>query len=127
MTVKAQVHDLFKLFVGTLDAGGHIKDLAKQVADWASSGKVAPKSIGIEFIESSKQVILSVGYRDDEPGYGVTLASNKIGKLAELDRYELEKLERALALAAGNQPNVICHELYVNAKNELYMVTMSHA
>ncbi len=127
MTVKAQVHESFKLFAGKLDAAGHIGDLAKQVTAWAASAKVAPKSIGIEFVEHSKQVILSVGYRSDEAGYGITLASSKIGKIDKLDQAELTKLEGALGKAAGAQQNVICHELYVTDANELYMVTMSHA
>jgi hypothetical protein len=127
MTVKAQVHEAFKLFAGKLDAGGHITEIAKQVTAWAASGKVAPKSIGIEFVESSKQVIFSVGYRQDEAGYGVKLASSKIGKVSALDAAELTRLERALTDAAAAQSDVICHELYVSDANELYMVTMSHA
>ncbi len=127
MTVKAQVHEAFKLFAGKLDSGGHITELAKQVTAWAASGKVAPKSIGIEFVESSKQIIFSVGYRQDEAGYGVKIASAKIGKVSALDAGELSRLERALTEAAAAQSDVICHELYVTDANELYMVTMSHA
>ena len=127
MTVKGQVHEAFKLFAGKLDGGGHITELAKQVTAWAASGKVAPKSIGIEFVESTKQVIFSVGYRSDEPGYGVTIASTKIGKVSALDAAELGRLERALTEAAATASDVICHELYVSDANELYMVTMSHA
>lgn len=127
MTVKAQVHEAFKLFAGKLDSGGHITEVAKQVTAWAASGKVAPKSIGIEFVESSKQIIFSVGYRQDEAGYGVKIASAKIGKVSALDASELARLERALTEAATAQSDVICHELYVTDANELYMVTMSHA
>lgn len=127
MTVKAQVHEAFKLFAGTLDSAGHITELAKQVTAWAASGKVAPKSIGIEFVEATKQVIFSVGYRSDEAGYGVKIASTKIGKLAKLDAAELERLEGALGNAAAGQRDVICHELYVTDSTELFMVTMSHA
>ena len=127
MAIAAQVHDRFKLFAGTLDADGHPGALAASVAKWAAAASVAPKSIGIEFVESTKQLILSVGYRDDEPGYAVTLASTKIGKLGALDPGELERLEAALATAAASARNVICHELYVTDANELYVVTMSHA
>ena len=72
--IADQVHTKFKLFTGTLDASGNIGKLAGEVAAWAKSAKVAPKSIGVEFLERNKQVILSVGYRDDEPGYGIALA-----------------------------------------------------
>jgi hypothetical protein len=127
MTITHQVHDSFKLFAGKLDSAGHVGDLAKQVSAWAASAKVAAKSIGIEFVEHSKQVIMSIGYRSDEPAYGITIASTKIGKIDKLDAAELTRLETALGNAADNQDNVICHELYVTDANELYMVTMSHA
>jgi hypothetical protein len=127
MTVKAQVHEAFKLFAGKLDNAGHITELAKQVTAWAGTGKVAPKSIGIEFVEATKQVIFSVGYRSDEPGYGVAIASTKIGTIDKLDAAELTRLEGALGKAAVGQRDVICHELYVTDSNELFMVTMSHA
>ena len=125
-SIDAQVHDSFKLFAGKLDAAGHISDIAAQVAAWSAGKKFSPKSVGIEFIESTKQVILSIGFRDDEEGYGVKLASAKIGKLGGLEADELVRLERALGSAAANQQNVICHELYVTDANELYIVTMSH-
>jgi len=129
MTVEAQVHEHFKLFSGKLNDAGHIGTLADDVAKWVAAKKVAPKSIGIEFIESSKTLILSVGYRtaDEEAPYAIKLASTKISKVLELDAGELERLERGLAGAAANQKNVICHELYVTERDELYMVTMSKA
>lgn len=127
MAIDAQVHDNFKLFTGKLDEAGHIKLVAPEVEKWVTAKKVAPKSIGIEFIESSKQLILSVGYRSDEPAYSIRLTSQKIGHVGELDAGELERLERAMSAAAANSRDVICHELYVNDKNDLYIVTMSHA
>jgi hypothetical protein len=127
MAIADQAHDNFKLFTGKLDEAGHIKLVAPEVEKWVAAKKIAPKSIGIEFIESSKQLILSVGYRDDEPAYNIRLQSQKIGHVGELDAGELERLERAMAGAAQNSRAVICHELYVNDKNDLYIVTMSHA
>lgn len=122
-----QVHTKFKLFVGALDAGGTIGKLAGEVAAWATSAKAAPKSIGIEFLEHSKKVILSIGYRDDEAGYGIALKTTKIATLGSLDAGELGKLERAMADAAAKDSRVICHELYVTDTNDMFVVTMSHA
>lgn len=126
MSANDQVHTKFKLFTGTLDATGHISTLAVQVTAWVKSAKVAPKSVGIEFVERAKRVILSVGYRDDEPAYNVALASSKIGSIGELDVGDLTKVEKAMGEAAAKQSHVICHELYVTDANELYVVTMSH-
>ena len=127
MTIAAQVHDKFKLFTGSLDASGNLGAITGEVAAWVKSAKVAPKSIGIEFVERDKKVILSVGYRDNEPAYGVTLASTKVGPVGKLDAAELTKLEKAMTEIAGKQKSVICHELYVNDANDLYIVTMAHA
>ena len=125
--IADQVHDKFKLFTGTLDAGGNIGKLAGEVAAWVASAKVAPKSIGVEFLEGNKHLILSVGYRDDEAAYGITLASSKVGKVGKLDAADLAKLETDMGAAAAKQQHVICHELYVTDQNELFIVTMQHA
>ncbi len=125
--IADQVHDKFKLFTGSLDADGNMTALARTVAAWAKDAKVAAKSIGVEFVEGNKKMILSIGYRDDEPGYGITLASSRVGRLAKLDAPELAQLEQAMSAAAANIKNVICHELYVTDANELFVVTMAHA
>jgi hypothetical protein len=125
--IADQVHTKFKLFTGPLDASGNLGALAGQVTAWAKDARVAAKSIGVEFVESTKHMILSVGYRDDEPAYGITLASSKIGKLGKLDAAELARLERAMGAAAAKIEHVICHELYVTDANELFVVTMAHA
>lgn len=125
--IADQVHTKFKLFTGTLDASGNIGKLAGEVAAWAKSAKVAPKSIGVEFLEGNKHLILSVGYRDDEPGYGIALASTKVGKIGKLDAADLAKLEQEMSAAAAKQKAVICHELYVTDTSELFIVTMAHA
>jgi len=96
------------------------------VAAWAKGAKVAPKSIGIEFVEKSQRLILSVGYRDDEPAYGIKLASAKVGPLGELAAAELGKLEKAMGEAAAKTKQLICHELYVTDNDELFVVTMAH-
>jgi hypothetical protein len=124
--IADQVHTKFKLFAGSLDKAGNIGTLAADVAAWAKGAKVAPKSIGVEFVEGSKKLILSVGYRDDEKPYAVKLTSAKVGVVAKLDAAELTKLEKAMGEAATKHKNVICHELYVTAANELFIVVMAH-
>ncbi|HEX4418685.1 MAG TPA: hypothetical protein VH165_12330 [Kofleriaceae bacterium] len=124
--IADQVHTKFKLFTGSLDSAGHIGGLADQIAAWAKTAKVAPKSIGIEFLEKSKQLILSVGYRDDEPAYGIKLASVQVGPLGKLDAADLGKLETAMGEAAALTQQLICHELYVTDDDVLFVVTMAH-
>ena len=125
--VEDQVHHKFKLFSGGLDADGTLGTLEEEVAAWARSAGVAPKSIGVEYIESAQRVILSVGYRDDEPSYPIALTSVPVGPIEGFGAEQLATLEKAMAAAAGNRGHIICHELYVTAKNHLLMVFMSHA
>jgi hypothetical protein len=126
-TIAHQVHEKFKLFSGKLASDGTLGDLATEVAAWAKEAKVAPKSIGIEYVESADRVIFSIGYRDDEPGYPITVKSVAVGKLSGFSEGELAGLEKAMATAAAASGHLICHELYVTAKNDLLMVLMSHA
>jgi hypothetical protein len=124
--IATQVHGRFKVFTGPLAADGTFGDLGEQVSRWASSAKVAPKSIGVEYLESAKKLLLSIGYRDDEPGYGVTLACRRVGTLGALDAADVARLEKLMAEASAKVQNIICHELYVTDANELLMVFMSH-
>ena len=128
-TVGHQVHSKFKLFVGsvgTVGPDGTIGALAKEVEAFARTAKAAPKSIGIEYVEHTKQVLLSLGYRDDEPGYPITLHSISLGKLATTGAAELTALEEKMGEAADKVEKLICHELLVTDENEFIMVFMAY-
>jgi hypothetical protein len=125
--VKAQEHSKFKVFSGEVARDGALSSITPQVESWVKSAKVAPKSIGVEYLEASHRVILSVGYRDDEPGYGVTLSTQKLGTLEGSDAAALQKVEKAMSEASARVQHVICHELYVTGQGELYMIFMSAA
>lgn len=127
MSVETQVHENFKLFAGKLSASGDIRELADVVSTWVAQTKVAPKSIGIEFIEHTKTMLLSIGYRksSDEQPYTVELVSTKITRVQEVGAEDLVRIEQGLAAAAAKTKNVICHELYVTDQDELFMVTMA--
>ncbi|MEO8552670.1 MAG: hypothetical protein ABI678_21985 [Kofleriaceae bacterium] len=127
MTVEAQVHHHFKLFTGKLDSAGHIGGLADTVAAWVTAEKVAPKSIGIEYLERAKTLLLSVGYRRDEEAYAIKLSSTKISAVGDIAPGDLERIEQGMAAVASAETNVICHELYVTDSDELFMVTMARA
>jgi hypothetical protein len=124
--IAQQVHARFKLFSGVLEGGKSLAALAEQVEKFAVSAKAAPKSIGVEYLEHSKRVVLSLGYRDDEPAYPVKLHSVSLGKASNLDPAELLRLESRMADEAAKISNIICHELFITEDDEFLMVFMSH-
>ena len=127
MSIAQQVHSKFKLFAGPLGPGATLGPLADEVAQFAAKAKAAPKSIGVEYLESSKQVVVSLGYRDDEPAYPVKLHAVSLGQVESFAAGELAKLEKRMEEAAAKTPKVICHELLVTETREFVMVLMTHA
>lgn len=123
--VAGQVHGKFKVFSGELTSDHLLGPLAQEAEAWARNAKVAPKSIGVEYVESAGRVVLSIGYRDDEPGYLVKLTTVALGRIESLDAKGLANIEQAMASAVTSLRDVICHELYVTHKNELRMVFMT--
>ena len=122
--IKNQVHSKFKVFIpeASLTDEEAMRRLASMVEGWARASKVAIKSVGIEYIDALKQVVLSLGYRDDEPGYPVKLTSISLGKLG----LRPDEIGTAMEEAAKNTENVICHEFFVDEKGEYVMVLLSH-
>ena len=70
-------------------------------------------------------MIVSLGYRDDEAGYPVTLHSISLGEVDTSDA-DLNALEQKMAQASAGLPNIICHELYITDKQEMLMIFMTH-
>jgi hypothetical protein len=123
MADNAQVHDRFKLFIGTLDDAGHITELAKVIHEWVAKDKVAVKSVGAAV--SNGKLLLTIGFRDDEPTYDVVLHSSKIGRVGALDADEISRFTRAIESGGMNWPPVIGHSLYVTKNNDLYLAVLS--
>lgn len=122
--IKNQVHELFKVFIPEAgipysEAMGRIADMVKE---FTKDGKTAAKSVGVEYIEKTKQIILSIGYRNDEPGYPVRLVSRSLGR----PPLRSDEIEVAMGKAAENVQNVICHEFFVTDDGEFVMVLLSH-
>ena len=124
-TIHDQVHARFKLFAGTLEAGNSLATLAAAVEGFAASSNVAPKSIGVEYLEHSKRVLISLGYRDDEPAYAIRLHTVSLGRASALDAGELQRIEERMAVEAAKLSHVICHELFVTEHDEFLMVFMT--
>jgi hypothetical protein len=124
--VQGQLHHKFKAFSGQLAADGTIGAIAGEVEAWALGARVAPKSIGVEFLEAAQRLVLTIGYRDDEAPYAVSLTCVGLGRFQTLDAAELERLQAAMGAAGARLDKVLCHELYVTSSNDFMMVFMSH-
>jgi len=123
MAENAQVHDRFKLFVGELDDAGHVTNLAKSVYEWVAKHKVAVKSVSAA--AAMGKLMLTIGYRDDEPSYEIALHSSKLGRVGPLDADETTRFNRAIESGGMNWPPVIGHAMYVTKNDDLYLVVMS--
>jgi hypothetical protein len=125
-TVQAQVHSKFKIFVSPLKVFSYFEALPlleAEVEAFTRNGTVAAKSLGVEYLEGRGQLVLSLGYRDDEPGYPVKITTCPLGKL-DIDP---ASLERAVVKAAASVANPICHELFAAGPNgEFTLVLLSH-
>jgi hypothetical protein len=126
MSIQGQVHSKFKLFAGPLGPGGSLGELATKVEEFAKKAKAASKSIGIEYLEHTKEVVVSLGYRDDEPAYAIKLHAVSLGKVEAFDSAALQRLETKMGEAAAKTPDIICHELLVTGEREFIMVFMTH-
>ena len=123
--IAAQVHDKFKIFVGELAPDKGIGRLADEVAGFAQQAGIAAKSIGVEYIESAGRLLITLGYRDDAPGYPIRLHSVPLGKVDTMAK-DFSALEAAMAEAANRYANIICHELYLTGEGDFVMVFMTH-
>lgn len=119
---ESQVHSKFKVFVDDVDSDGLSKNVTSQVDSFCADKRVAPKSVGVEYLESGKKLVLSIGYRDDEPGYSCRLTTKPLGRFESLNE---EAIANAMSSAAESVKDVICHEFYVLDNGMFVMVLLS--
>jgi hypothetical protein len=117
----AQEHNKFKLFTAKYAGGAGMASLLLEIEKWVAASKVAPKSVGVEYLEGSGQLLMSIGYRDDE-AYKIVLKSAQIGKLS--GESDFPKLEASIEGFVAKLQNIICHELFVTDQSELNMIFM---
>jgi hypothetical protein len=125
-TIDQQVHAKFKMFAGKLEGHG-IGGLAREVEAFAASAGAAAKSIGVEYLEHAKTVVVTLGYRDDEPYYPISLHTISLGTGDARNPADLARLEARMGEEAARVPNIICHELFVTESDEFVVVFMRHA
>jgi hypothetical protein len=117
--ITEQVHGKFKVFAGALEADKTIGALADDVAKFASDNRIAAKSIGVEYLESAKRLIVTLG------PYPIALHTESLGKVDSLGG-DFAALEDAMSEASSRHGNIICHELYVTDDHEFLMIFMTH-
>jgi len=113
-------HSQFKVFNGSLESFDAIKG---EIETFVAHHKISARSIGIEFIEHNKEILVSLGYSKGDHHAPISITPVNFGKVNLHDKADLEK---KMTEAAEKQKNVICHELFVTDKDELLMVFMSH-
>jgi len=119
-----QQHSKFKLFVGHPTEENPLGDLSQEVTDFVRSAGVAAKSIGTEYLEGKKSLVVTLGYRDDEPTYPVRLHCVKLAGPGQSGLDNLAVLETQMAEAAQELSGIICHELFITDDGRFYMVFM---
>lgn len=120
-----QVHSEFRVFTGKAAKGNPIAGVARKAEAFVSAEKVAPKSIGVEYLEATREVILTVGFRRGVAPYEVSIVARSLGVLADSKRATLAALESRMRAAASELKDVICHELLISETRELTMVFMT--
>ncbi len=121
----SQVHSKFKVFYGAPDSNNPVGNLGKEIEDFVKEHKVAAKSIGVEYLEATKHLVMTLGYTDDQDCTPVRVSAANLGHI-DIE-HEIAKLEAKMAEAAAQQHGIICHELYITEENEFFMVFMCYA
>ncbi|MEP7122838.1 MAG: hypothetical protein ABJE95_18070 [Byssovorax sp.] len=125
--VLKQIHNKFKIFSGPLAADNTIGALGGQIESFVAEHKVAAKSIGVEYLESAKKLIISLGYREGDDGYAIKIKTVSLGKIGGLETGDTARLEEAMTAACEKIDDIICHELYITDDGDFLVVFMSHA
>ena len=121
-----QVHDKFKVFVGPIGEDHSLGPIAEQIARFVNEEKVAAKSIGAEYLETSRQLVLTLGYRSDEATYPIAVQSVSVGKVDAWQSGDITRLEKAIEVASDKLDKIICHSPYITEENEFVMVFLLH-
>ena len=122
-----QVHNKFKIFTGALAADKTIGPLAEQISAFVSERKVAAKSIGVEYLEAAKKLIITLGYSEGGETYPVKVATVSLGKIGGLETGDVSRLEAAMTDACSGFDGILCHELYITDDGDFLVVFMSRA
>lgn len=121
--MKNQIHNKFKFFVVPSTDNKLSAKSKKEIFDFVNSGKVTPKSIGVEFIESKSNLIVSVGYSEKKCSEKFDISIKKIGKFLGIS--DAPSIEKKMEIAASKMNGIICHEFFTNSDNEIVSIFLT--
>ena len=111
-----QVHS--KFMVSVYD-GVISQENLNDFANIIDKNDIAAKSIGIEYLEAQKKTVISVGFSEGS-GYPITLKLVDEGVV----KIDSEELVKKLDHAASMHDNIICHEFFIDEKQNLFVLLM---
>lgn len=119
----SQVHSKFKVFFSTPVDGKLDPQTIDEAREFFSHAGRTAKSVGIEYVEETDKLVLSLGYSEEGTvPMPVKLDCVSLGNLP----LESQRIEAAMEDAASKAKNVICHEFYVD-DGEFFIVLLSLA
>lgn len=121
--MKNQVHNKFKFFVVSYQDGKLSTKLKKEIIEFTNGGKVTPKSIGVEFIESNSTLIISIGYSEKKSSNKFDISIKKVGKFAGTS--DIPSIERNMEKVASKVNGIICHEFFTTNAKEIYSIFLT--
>lgn len=121
--MKNQVHSKFKFFVMECKDNKLSAKMKKEITDFVNGGKVTPKSIGVEFIESNSNLVVSVGYTEKKTTGKFDISIKKIGKFSGVS--DVASIEKNMEKVASKTNGIICHEFYTTSSSEMYSIFLT--
>lgn len=121
--MKTQIHNKFKFFVIDYKEGKLSAKTKKEITDFANNGKVIPKSIGIEFIESNSTLVVSLGYSQKKSKNKYDISVKKVGNFSGVS--DVPAVEKSMEKIASKIDGIICHEFFTTSSNEMYSIFLT--
>jgi len=121
--MKKQIHNKFKFFVIDYKDGKLTSKVKKEILTFANSGKVTPKSVGVEFIESNSTLVVSLGYTESKIANKFDISIKKVGNFSGIS--DVPSVEKNMEKIASKVDGIICHEFFTTSSNEMYSIFLT--
>lgn len=118
--MKNQIHSKFKFFVIDYKEGKLNAKVKKEILTFANNGKITPKSIGIEFIESNSTLVISLGYSEKKSKNKFDISIKKVGKFTGVS--DVSTVEKNMEKISAKVSGIICHEFFTTNAQEMFSV-----
>lgn len=121
--MKNQIHSKFKFFIVDYTSGKLSAKTKKEILDFTNSGKIAPKSIGVEFIESNSTLAISIGFQEKKNTGKYDISIKKIGKFTGVS--DVPAVEKNMEKIASKIEGIICHEFFTTSDSEMFSIFLT--